>query len=312
MPMPTDNVKNSSTLDNKNQQQKKEQEAKSLTTINNSIDMIRNKSNHDNASASATEKTNTTGASHSRPMDFVSSEAANVAPMEANNSLEDAFQKQNHTNYQEHTMHHGVNTTGMSSTIPSALMSHFRNPQQMIGGSASNDVPTYSGNDQGFTPPPIVERNFGAASSKDDGVSDYSDASLNGERDSLQEGEMADFDHHEDDEDYDEDVDDDEDDEDQPVKLFIGQVPKQMEEPDLFAIFEKYGPMDDVAIIRDKHTGQHRGCAFVTFLQKESAELCEKELHGTFVFEGGKRPVQVRPAGWKEGKLCDAMNINSS
>jgi RNA-binding proteins (RRM domain) len=129
-----------------------------------------------------------------------------------------------------------------------------------------------------------VEHNVGVTS-KDDGVSDYSDASLNGRKDSLQDGEGNDGDHHHDD-DYDEDADEDEDDDEQPVKLFIGQVPKQMEEPDLFAIFEKYGPMEDVAIIRDKHTGQHRGCAFVTFLQKESAELCEKELHGTFVFGG--------------------------
>lgn len=86
----------------------------------------------------------------------------------------------------------------------------------------------------------------------------------------------------------------------EPIKLFVGQVPKTMEEADLFPIFEKFGPMDDVAIIRDKHTGQHRGCAFVTYLSKESADACEKELHNTHVFEGGKRPVQVRPAGKKE------------
>ena len=90
--------------------------------------------------------------------------------------------------------------------------------------------------------------------------------------------------------------------EEESTKLFVGQVPKSMEEADLFPIFEHFGPMEDVAIIRDKHTGQHRGCAFVTFLTKESADLCEKDLHGTFPFEGGKRPVQVRPAGKKEGE----------
>ena len=93
--------------------------------------------------------------------------------------------------------------------------------------------------------------------------------------------------------------------ESESTKLFVGQVPKSMEEADLFPIFEHFGPMEDVAIIRDKHTGQHRGCAFVTFLTKESADLCEKDLHGTFPFEGGKRPVQVRPAGKKEGECSD-------
>jgi CUG-BP- and ETR3-like factor len=85
-----------------------------------------------------------------------------------------------------------------------------------------------------------------------------------------------------------------------PVKLFVGQVPRSMEEADLFPVFEKYGPMEDVAIIRDKHTGQHRGCAFVTFFSKESADACEDELHNKFVFPGGKRAVQIRPAGRKE------------
>lgn len=86
----------------------------------------------------------------------------------------------------------------------------------------------------------------------------------------------------------------------EPVKLFVGQVPKSMDEADLFPIFEEYGPMEDVAIIRDKHTGQHRGCAFVTYLNRESADACERELHNTLPFEDGKRPVQVRPAGKKE------------
>lgn len=86
----------------------------------------------------------------------------------------------------------------------------------------------------------------------------------------------------------------------EPIKLFVGQVPRSMEEADLFPIFEKYGPMEDVAIIRDKHTGQHRGCAFVTFFSKESADACENDLHNKFIFEGGKRAVQIRPAGRKE------------
>lgn len=87
------------------------------------------------------------------------------------------------------------------------------------------------------------------------------------------------------------------------VKLFVGQVPRTMDEADLFPIFEKYGPMQDVAIIRDKHTGQHRGCAFVTFFSKDSADACEKELHNQYTFEGGKRAVQIRPAGRKDGEF---------
>jgi len=81
-----------------------------------------------------------------------------------------------------------------------------------------------------------------------------------------------------------------------PVKLFVGQVPKSYEEADLFPYFNKYGPMENVTIIRDKHTGQHRGCAFVTFISQEHAGACEQEMHNQFTFPGGKRPVQIRPA----------------
>ena len=95
----------------------------------------------------------------------------------------------------------------------------------------------------------------------------------------------------------------------EPVKLFVGQVPKSMEEADLFPIFEKYGPMQDVAIIRDKHTGQHRGCAFVTFFSQECADACETELHNKFMFEGGKRAVQIRPAGRKDGKILVSVSL---
>lgn len=80
------------------------------------------------------------------------------------------------------------------------------------------------------------------------------------------------------------------------TKLFIGQVPKTMDETDLFTILEKFGPMADVTIIRDKVTLQHRGCAFATFLKLDSAEACKNELHDKVILHGGQKPVQVRQA----------------
>ena len=50
----------------------------------------------------------------------------------------------------------------------------------------------------------------------------------------------------------------------------FSQEPKTMAATDLFPIFEKYGPIQDLVVIRDKHTGQYRGCAFVTYLSNES------------------------------------------
>ena len=69
-----------------------------------------------------------------------------------------------------------------------------------------------------------------------------------------------------------------------------------MNEEDIFPTFDPFGPLKDVAIIRDKHTGLHRGCAFVTFWNAVDAERAQEDLHDKFTFPGARRPAQVKPA----------------
>lgn len=82
----------------------------------------------------------------------------------------------------------------------------------------------------------------------------------------------------------------------EPVKLFVGQVPKTMNEEDVFPTFDSFGPLKDVSIIRDKQTQLHRGCAFVTYWSPTDAEKAQEALHGKHVFPGARRPAQVKPA----------------
>ena len=74
------------------------------------------------------------------------------------------------------------------------------------------------------------------------------------------------------------------------------QIPKALNEEDIFPTFDGFGPLKDVAVIRDKHTGIHRGCAFVTYWSSADAERAREALHDKFTFPGGKRPAQVKPA----------------
>jgi len=69
-----------------------------------------------------------------------------------------------------------------------------------------------------------------------------------------------------------------------------------MSEEDIFPTFDAFGPLKDVAIIRDKITGLHRGCAFVTFWNSADAERAQEALHDKFTFPGGRKPAQVKPA----------------
>jgi CUG-BP- and ETR3-like factor len=69
-----------------------------------------------------------------------------------------------------------------------------------------------------------------------------------------------------------------------------------MNEEDIFPTFDAFGPLKDVAVIRDKHTGIHRGCAFVTYWSSVDAERARESLHDKFIFPGAKRATQVKPA----------------
>ncbi|DAZ95033.1 TPA: hypothetical protein N0F65_003750, partial [Lagenidium giganteum] len=88
---------------------------------------------------------------------------------------------------------------------------------------------------------------------------------------------------------------------DGPVKLFVGQVPRTMEEEDLRPVLEVYGPLEDLVIIRDKLTGAHRGCAFASFYSRDAAEKAVAELHNRVTLPSSINPLQVRPAEGQAG-----------
>eukprot|EP00640_Fibrocapsa_japonica_P003000 CAMPEP_0113936028 /NCGR_PEP_ID=MMETSP1339-20121228/3033_1 /TAXON_ID=94617 /ORGANISM="Fibrocapsa japonica" /LENGTH=266 /DNA_ID=CAMNT_0000938361 /DNA_START=152 /DNA_END=949 /DNA_ORIENTATION=- /assembly_acc=CAM_ASM_000762 len=94
------------------------------------------------------------------------------------------------------------------------------------------------------------------------------------------------------------------------IKLFVGQVPKDMNEDALRPIFSEFGDIFDLMVIRDKSTGAHRGCAFLTYCQRASAEACVAQLHGQRKLVNAQNPLQVRPAegqAERENKLFVGM-----
>jgi hypothetical protein len=80
------------------------------------------------------------------------------------------------------------------------------------------------------------------------------------------------------------------------AKLFVGQVPKSCNESDLIPIFGPFGPLADIAIIRDRCSLGHRGCAFVTFQNADDAKRAIENVHDKVKFESSKLPLQVRVA----------------
>ncbi|XP_043225774.1 CUGBP Elav-like family member 5 [Amphibalanus amphitrite] len=80
------------------------------------------------------------------------------------------------------------------------------------------------------------------------------------------------------------------------MKMFAGQIPRHMEEPELRKVFEEFGPVYELSILKDRATGGSRGCCFVTFMKRKDALEAQNKLHGVRVLPTMHNPVQMKPA----------------
>jgi cold-inducible RNA-binding protein len=88
-------------------------------------------------------------------------------------------------------------------------------------------------------------------------------------------------------------------------KIYVGNFSFSMTEPELRALFEPYGIIENVSLATDRDTGRSRGFGFVSMTNDDEAEKAMAALNGK---ESGGRALTVNEArpqaqrgGFREG-----------
>ncbi|XP_078391400.1 RNA-binding protein 39-like [Cetorhinus maximus] len=74
------------------------------------------------------------------------------------------------------------------------------------------------------------------------------------------------------------------------MRLYVGSLHSNITEEMLRGIFQPFGKIDSLHVIKDPDTGISRGYGFVTFSESDCARRALEQLHG---FELAGRPLKV-------------------
>ena len=85
------------------------------------------------------------------------------------------------------------------------------------------------------------------------------------------------------------------------MNIYIGNLPKTTTEETVRKLFEEYGEVTEIKLLKDQYTDELRGFGFVTMPSKADAQKAIQEVNDT-EFEGRKLIVnEARPRKDRSG-----------
>lgn len=97
------------------------------------------------------------------------------------------------------------------------------------------------------------------------------------------------------------------------MNIFVGNLEYQVKEEELEEAFSKYGTVDSVRIITNRHTGKSKGFGFVVMENETEAKaameaLNGKEINGRAVIVNEARKTEEERAGFTKPEGNNGRN----
>lgn len=96
------------------------------------------------------------------------------------------------------------------------------------------------------------------------------------------------------------------------VRLYVGNLPKELERQELAAVFEEYGDAVTTKVITDRKTGKCRGFGFVTVKNDEEADQIIEKFNGYVLKESPLKIEKANPRSKGDGENSEASGSGST
>ncbi|XP_077142858.1 CUGBP Elav-like family member 1 isoform X38 [Ranitomeya variabilis] len=95
------------------------------------------------------------------------------------------------------------------------------------------------------------------------------------------------------------------------IKMFVGQVPRSWSEKELRELFEQYGAVYEINILRDRSQNppQSKGCCFITYYTRKAALEAQNALHNMKILPGMHHPIQMKPADSEKNNAVEDRKL---